>query len=128
MASLTAPIAEFVPEEIRSTIEEEIARFKSGEETIYTIFTGDRGPERRDPRPRRAVHDRRRTAQHGLVRRGRRGRDSQLDEVSVIGDRVTGLQASYDLSPSSGSIIASHLSPSSHPRSRCATSVSASGR
>ena len=34
-----APIAEFVPEEIRSTIEEEIARFKSGE-TIYTIFTG----------------------------------------------------------------------------------------
>ena len=35
-----APIAEFVPEEIRSTIEEEISRFKSGEETIYTIFTG----------------------------------------------------------------------------------------
>jgi basic membrane protein A len=35
-----APIAEFVPEEIRTTAEEEIARFKSGEETIYTIFTG----------------------------------------------------------------------------------------
>ncbi len=35
-----APIAEFVPEEIRTTIEEEVARFKSGEETIYTIFTG----------------------------------------------------------------------------------------
>jgi basic membrane protein A and related proteins len=35
-----APIAEFVPEEIRSTIEEEISRFKSGEETIYTIFNG----------------------------------------------------------------------------------------
>ena len=34
-----APIAEFVPEEIRSPIEEEISRFKSGEETIYTIFT-----------------------------------------------------------------------------------------
>jgi basic membrane protein A len=35
-----APIADFVPEDIRSTIEEEVARFKSGEETIYTIFTG----------------------------------------------------------------------------------------
>jgi basic membrane protein A and related proteins len=29
-----------VPEDIRATTEEEIARFKSGEETIYTIFTG----------------------------------------------------------------------------------------
>jgi basic membrane protein A len=35
-----APIADFVPEDIRATIEEEVARFKSGEETIYTIFTG----------------------------------------------------------------------------------------
>jgi basic membrane protein A len=35
-----APIAEFVPEEIRATAEEEVARFKSGEETIFTIFTG----------------------------------------------------------------------------------------
>jgi basic membrane protein A and related proteins len=35
-----APIADFVPEEIRTAIEEEVARFKSGEETIYTIFTG----------------------------------------------------------------------------------------
>lgn len=35
-----APIADFVPDDIRATIEEEVARFKSGEETIYTIFTG----------------------------------------------------------------------------------------
>jgi basic membrane protein A len=35
-----APIADFVPEDIRATIEEEVARFKSGEETIYAIFTG----------------------------------------------------------------------------------------
>jgi basic membrane protein A and related proteins len=35
-----APIADFVPDDIRAPIEEEIARFKSGEETIYTIFTG----------------------------------------------------------------------------------------
>ena len=35
-----APIADFVPEDIRATIKEEVARFKSGEETIYTIFTG----------------------------------------------------------------------------------------
>jgi basic membrane protein A len=35
-----APIADFVPEDIRATIEAEVARFKSGEETIYTIFTG----------------------------------------------------------------------------------------
>ena len=35
-----APVAEFVPEEIRTSINEEIARFKSGEETIFTIFTG----------------------------------------------------------------------------------------
>ena len=35
-----APIADFVPEDIRATTEEEIARFKSGDETIYTIFTG----------------------------------------------------------------------------------------
>jgi basic membrane protein A len=33
-------IVESVTEEIRTTAEEEIARFKSGEETIYTIFTG----------------------------------------------------------------------------------------
>ena len=31
---------DFVPEEVRTSVEEEIARFKSGEETIYTIFTG----------------------------------------------------------------------------------------
>jgi basic membrane protein A and related proteins len=35
-----APIADFVPDDFRTTIEEEVARFKSGEETIYTIFTG----------------------------------------------------------------------------------------
>ena len=35
-----APIADFVPEEIRTAAEEEIARFESGEETIYTVFTG----------------------------------------------------------------------------------------
>ena len=35
-----APIADFVPEDIRASIDEEITRFKSGEETIYTIFTG----------------------------------------------------------------------------------------
>jgi basic membrane protein A and related proteins len=35
-----APIADFVPEDIRASIEDEIGRFKSGEETIYTIFTG----------------------------------------------------------------------------------------
>ena len=35
-----APVADFVPDDIRATIEEEVARFKSGEETIYTIFTG----------------------------------------------------------------------------------------
>src|SRR3954452_22337046 len=35
-----APIADFVPDDIRAPIEEEITRFKSGEETIYTIFTG----------------------------------------------------------------------------------------
>ena len=35
-----APVADFVPDDIRATIEEEVARFKSGEETIFTIFTG----------------------------------------------------------------------------------------
>ena len=35
-----APIADFVPEDLRAAAEAEIARFKSGEETIYTIFTG----------------------------------------------------------------------------------------
>jgi basic membrane protein A len=35
-----APVAEFVPEEIRAGVDEEVARFKSGEETIFTIFTG----------------------------------------------------------------------------------------
>src|SRR5215216_3360172 len=34
------PIADFVPNDIRASIDEEITRFKSGEETIYTIFTG----------------------------------------------------------------------------------------
>jgi basic membrane protein A len=35
-----APIADFVPEDVRAAADEEIARFESGEETIYTIFTG----------------------------------------------------------------------------------------
>ena len=35
-----APVAEFMPEEVRTAAEEEVARFESGEETIYTIFTG----------------------------------------------------------------------------------------
>src|SRR5215210_4068669 len=35
-----APIADFVPDDIRASIEEEITRFKSDDETIYTIFTG----------------------------------------------------------------------------------------
>jgi basic membrane protein A len=35
-----APIADFVPEDVRAAAEEEIARFESGEETIFTIFTG----------------------------------------------------------------------------------------
>ena len=35
-----APVADFVPDDIRATIEEEVTRFRSGEETIYTIFTG----------------------------------------------------------------------------------------
>jgi basic membrane protein A len=35
-----APIADFVPEEVRTAAEEESARFESGEETVYTIFTG----------------------------------------------------------------------------------------
>jgi basic membrane protein A len=35
-----APIADFVPEDVRSATEAEIEKFKSGEETIYTIFTG----------------------------------------------------------------------------------------
>ena len=35
-----APIAEFVPEDVRVTAEAEIAKFESGEETIFTIFTG----------------------------------------------------------------------------------------
>jgi basic membrane protein A and related proteins len=35
-----APIADFVPEDVRAAAEEEIARFQSGEENIYTIFTG----------------------------------------------------------------------------------------
>jgi basic membrane protein A len=35
-----APIAEWVPEDVRKMAEDEIAKFKSGEETIYTIFTG----------------------------------------------------------------------------------------
>ncbi len=37
---LLAPIADFVPEEIRAAAEEEEARFASGEEDIFTIFTG----------------------------------------------------------------------------------------
>jgi basic membrane protein A len=35
-----APIADFVPEDVRTAAEDEIARFKSGEENIYTIFMG----------------------------------------------------------------------------------------
>lgn len=35
-----SPIADFVPEEIRAEIEADEAKFASGEETIYTIFTG----------------------------------------------------------------------------------------
>jgi basic membrane protein A len=35
-----APIADWVPEDVRKMAEEEIAKFKSGEETVYTIFTG----------------------------------------------------------------------------------------
>ena len=35
-----APIADFVPKEVRSTAETAIASFESGESTIYTIFTG----------------------------------------------------------------------------------------
>lgn len=35
-----APIADFVPADVRAAAEEEVARFESGEETIYTIFTG----------------------------------------------------------------------------------------
>ena len=35
-----APIADFVPADVRAAAEEEMARFESGEETIYTIFTG----------------------------------------------------------------------------------------
>ena len=29
-----------MPEEIRASIEEEVGKFESGEETIFTIFTG----------------------------------------------------------------------------------------
>jgi basic membrane protein A len=35
-----APIADWVPEDVRKMAEDEIAKFKSGEETVYTIFTG----------------------------------------------------------------------------------------
>jgi basic membrane protein A and related proteins len=35
-----APIADFVPEEIRAAAEADVEAFKSGEQTIYTIFTG----------------------------------------------------------------------------------------
>jgi basic membrane protein A len=35
-----APIADFVPEDVRTAADEEITKFKSGEETIFTIFTG----------------------------------------------------------------------------------------
>ncbi|MFN8590923.1 MAG: BMP family ABC transporter substrate-binding protein [Thermomicrobiales bacterium] len=35
-----APIADFVPEDIRKLGEDEVAKFKSGDETIFTIFTG----------------------------------------------------------------------------------------
>jgi basic membrane protein A len=35
-----APIADFVPAEVRAAAEEEVARFKSGEANIYTIFMG----------------------------------------------------------------------------------------
>src|SRR5262245_8613088 len=35
-----APIGPMVPDDVRAAIEEEIASFKSGDQTIYTIFTG----------------------------------------------------------------------------------------
>ena len=35
-----APIGEMVPDDVRSMAEEEVTRFESGEETIFTIFTG----------------------------------------------------------------------------------------
>ena len=35
-----APIADFVPEDVRAAAEAEIAKFESGDETIYTILTG----------------------------------------------------------------------------------------
>ena len=35
-----APIADFVPKDVRSTAETAIASFESGESSIYTIFTG----------------------------------------------------------------------------------------
>jgi basic membrane protein A len=35
-----APLASFIPDDIKAEIEAEEARFGSGEETIFTIFTG----------------------------------------------------------------------------------------
>ena len=35
-----APLASFIPDDIKTEIEDEEARFGSGEETIFTIFTG----------------------------------------------------------------------------------------
>ncbi|HYP41706.1 MAG TPA: BMP family ABC transporter substrate-binding protein, partial [Chloroflexia bacterium] len=35
-----APIAEFVPADVKTMADDEIAKFKSGEQTIFTIFTG----------------------------------------------------------------------------------------
>ena len=35
-----SPIAAFVPAEVKTAAEVEIAAFKAGEQTIYTIFTG----------------------------------------------------------------------------------------
>jgi basic membrane protein A len=35
-----APIAEFVPAEVKAMAEAEIASFKSGEQTVFTVFTG----------------------------------------------------------------------------------------
>ena len=37
---MLAPIADFVPEEVRTAAEAEEAKFASGEENIFTIFTG----------------------------------------------------------------------------------------
>ena len=35
-----APIADFVPDDVRTMAEDEVAKFKAGEASIYTVFTG----------------------------------------------------------------------------------------